>query len=1120
MIVVVPGKNLALAPCRWFDLALMRFSVLGALEVSLNGGRISVGGRKQRTLLAVLLLHANRVVSRGELVQALWGEHPPPSVAESLDAYVYRLRKQLGPGRLLREAGGYLLTVEPGELDVDRFEQLIGTADRAAETGDHTAAGTALTEALALWHGSAWVDLLDEPLAGIEARRLDELRLGAVESRIEAELVSGRGAELVPELERLVAEQPLREGLRCHLMLALYRAGRQTDALDVFRAARDRLVNELGLEPGRELQELQRRILQHDPTLAEPRRVLVARGSTTKGAIAGVSAAALLGVVVAALLLGSGASHARRALPRGANGLLALSTGAREITTAAPLPAAPTAVATAAGSVWVADAGSGTVSRIDRRSGAVVQRIHVDGTPASIVSGNGALWVASTVGAKLVRIDPATEAVTQEIALPGSRPGALAFGQNRLWVADSAARQLFAIDPSSGSLTRTVSLDVQPSAVAVASGAVWIAAYDDAAVEKLDPSTGRAIGRVRVGNGPVALAVQSGSLWVANSLDSTISRIDPRTLAVRATIPVGSGPSALATNAGSIWVANRYSHGISRIEPRRNEVAGTVLIGGQPTSLASGMGKLWVGVAASDTSHRGGTLVLVATDGFGSVDPAFFNLTGPPQFGGLAYDTLVTFQHTDGEDGLRLVPDLAVAIPTPSDGGATYAFRIHPRIRYSDGRIVQASDFRRAIERLFRLGSPGSSYFAGIIGAAACTRQSQRCDLSRGIATDDAAGTVVFQLARPDPNFLFKLTEQDFASPIPPGTPDHEPSSGAPPGTGPYTIARADRTEVRFVRNPYFREWSHAAQPDGNPDNIVWRFVASQRDAATEVEQGRGDWIYGLIPSAQHRRLRLEDPARLHSNTLFEVDFVHLNTHRAPFDDIRVRRALNYAIDRAKVARLYGGRSFATPTCQPLAPGLPGYSRYCPFTLHPRPNGAWTAPNLARAKQLVSASGTRAERVDLWGEANDAYIPRSVPVYVAHVLRSLGYRTHLHLAPIASITQAMRRRHQLSADGDWLADYPDPSSYIPQFFACGGGNGNGYYCDPQLDRKMREASLLDPHNAAKATAVWAAIDHQLTDEAAWVPTVNVRDVELVSRRLHNFQYNPIWGFLADQAWLQ
>ncbi len=171
----------------------MRFAVLGPLEVSLNGGPVSLGGRKQRTLLAMLLLHANEGVSRGQLVEALWGEHPPRSAAESLDAYVYRLRKLLGHDRLLREAGGYLLRVESGELDAEQFEQLIGIAGRAAEAGDHGAAAAALASALTLWRGSAWVDLLDEPLADIEARRLEELRLRAVESRIEAELVSGRG---------------------------------------------------------------------------------------------------------------------------------------------------------------------------------------------------------------------------------------------------------------------------------------------------------------------------------------------------------------------------------------------------------------------------------------------------------------------------------------------------------------------------------------------------------------------------------------------------------------------------------------------------------------------------------------------------------------------------------------------------------------------------------------------------------------------------------------------------------------------------------------------------------------------------------------------------------------
>jgi peptide/nickel transport system substrate-binding protein len=288
----------------------------------------------------------------------------------------------------------------------------------------------------------------------------------------------------------------------------------------------------------------------------------------------------------------------------------------------------------------------------------------------------------------------------------------------------------------------------------------------------------------------------------------------------------------------------------------------------------------------------------------------------------------------------------------------------------------------------------------------------------------------------------------------------------------------------------------------------------------TAIEQRRGDWIFGLIPTPQYRQLQLQDPAVLHSTPLFDVDFVHLNTHRAPFNDLRVRQALNYAINRAKIAQLYGGPSFATPTCQPLAPGLPGYRRYCPYTLHPRPDGAWTAPDLARAIRLVNSSGTRGERVDVWGATDLGYVPRSVPAYIASVLRALGYRVRLHLAPSATTTQAMRRHHQLSADGDWQADYPDPSSYIPQFFSCNGGNSNGYYCNPRLDQKMRQASLLDLKDPAKATALWTSIDHQLTDNAGWVPTENLRDVELVSQRLRNYQYNPIWGFLADQAWLR
>jgi peptide/nickel transport system substrate-binding protein len=360
---------------------------------------------------------------------------------------------------------------------------------------------------------------------------------------------------------------------------------------------------------------------------------------------------------------------------------------------------------------------------------------------------------------------------------------------------------------------------------------------------------------------------------------------------------------------------------------------------------------------------------------------------------------------------------------------------------------------------------------------------------------------------------------QGFSAPVPPGTPDFETGSHTVPGTGPYKIVAVGSTLVRFARNPFFHEWSHAAQPAGNPDAIVWRTVPTSQDAVTAVEQGQADWFFGLVPSAQYAQLSLEAPAQLHSSPEFVVDFMHLNTHLAPFNDLLVRQALNYAINRDTIVRMYGGPDFATPTCQPIAPGLPGYSRYCPYTLHPSSDGAWSAPDLARAQRLVRESGTFGEQVTVSGMNDEPYIPRGVPAYIAEILRLLGYHVTVHLLPGAAITQQMRRRYQITADGDWLADYPDPSSYLPQFFGCNGGNGNGFFCSAAIDREMAEASSLELSHPAAAAALWTSIDHQLTDDAAWVPTVNEREVDFVSSRLRNYEYNPVWGFLADQSWL-
>ena len=241
----------------------MDFRLLGPLEVAAGKRPLALGGRKQRSLLAVLLLHANDVVSTERLIDELWGESPPRTVAKSIQVYVSRLRKQLGEGRLVTRTPGYVLHVEPSELDVARFERLVADA----QGSDPKTASDRLREALALWRGPPLADLAYEHFAQAPIGRLQELYLAALEQRIDVDLELGRHTELVGELDALVSEQPLRERLRGQLMLALYRSGRQADALESYADARRTLVEELGIEPGRELRELQQAILRQDPVL-------------------------------------------------------------------------------------------------------------------------------------------------------------------------------------------------------------------------------------------------------------------------------------------------------------------------------------------------------------------------------------------------------------------------------------------------------------------------------------------------------------------------------------------------------------------------------------------------------------------------------------------------------------------------------------------------------------------------------------------------------------------------------------------------------------------------------------------------------------------------------------
>jgi peptide/nickel transport system substrate-binding protein len=1093
----------------------VEFAVLGRVEVRIDGRAVPLGGPKQRGLLALLLLNANEVVSRDRLIDGLWGERAPASAQRSLDSYVSRLRTLLGGDRIDRDPPGYLLHVEPDELDLTRFEALLEQGRAAAAAGDATTARDLLREGLALWRGRALADLDSEPFVAVEAVRLEERRLLAVEARIEADVELGGGSELVGELERLVSANPFQERLLAQLMLSLYRAGRQADALAAYQVCRRRFAEELGLEPGPELRALERRILGQDPTLdavpASPSAARSRRITRARIVAAAVALVVVAASVTAGIELGTAGSSGSSVLGS-TDGIFELGTGSSALAESS-LTDAPAAMAADARSLWLAEPNASEVVRVDRASGKMVEQVPVSGSPASLAIAGGAVWVASVPGNTLTRIDPTTDNKTA-IGLGGARAAALAFGLGRLWVADPTDAALLAIDPVSGEVVQTLQVDVHSTSLAVAARTLWVADYSANSVTEIDPRSGETIASVSVGHGPAAVAVDGDrAVWVANSLDSTVSRIDPVSGRVVATISVGSDPVALAVNGTSVWVANEYASSVSRIDARRDVVVRTSPVGGGPTALASAAGRIWVGTRALG-ARRGGTLVLLHTHPL-LLDPALqVDLPGF-QSNGLTNDALLSYIPAGGPQALQLVPDLALSVPAATGEGTSYTFRLRPGIRYSNGQLVRAEDFRRAIERIFRLQSPRRSNYTSIVGTTACTRA--HCDLKGGIVTDDATGTITFHLSAANPDFLSNLA-LIASTPVPRGTPFHPVGAPGIPGTGPYIVASANKHEIRYIRNPRFHEWSHAAQPDGNPDTIVMRYGLSPAQEVREVEAGKADWTADGVPAPLLREVTTRYPAQAHSLLTTETDYLQFDTKIPPFNDPRVRQALNLAIDRAAIDRLYGGRRAATTTCQVLPPGILGYRRYCPWTRRPSADGRWRAPDLARARRLVALSGTRGERVTVWGPTDGGIGGTEVIRYAVRALRQLGYRVGGDLHPstyFAHAPASLFARMQVSTNG-WEAF--TPNEFIGGTFTCSAYNR--WFCDHRLDRMIGQALTLEATDTRAASLLWTKIDHDLVDQAAEVPTVNPHFIDFVSKHVHNYQADPDLGLIADQVSLR
>jgi YVTN family beta-propeller protein len=605
----------------------VEYRILGPLEVRDAGRSIPLGTAKQQALLAVLVLHANNFVPREQLIDELWGESPPPTATKAVQVYVSHLRKLLahnGEHAIATRSGGYVLSLDGDGVDALSFERIATEARERAASGNAEHAASLFREALELWRGPALAGLAFESVARYEVERLEEERIGALMDRIDCDLSLGRHEQLVGELEGMVAQHPLRERFRGQLMLALYRSGRQADALRVYREGRETLVEQLGLEPSEPLQRLEHAILVHDPALEAPAGVARPRVPNVADRAAipadrsrrlrrGVVAAAALVLaalaVIAAVLLRT-EEPAARLEP---NSVGFIDAGSGRVTRSFPVGRVPVGLAVAGDSVWVANQEDETVSRLDRRTARVVATIPVGAHPTSITAHEGRLWVWTMEGV-LVAIDPrfnvAGEAV--ELVAPGGDPAfrgvdapALRKGAGRITAAGgflwlTAARTtLIRVAPETPERYRSFLPDdgVQGALVAV-NGNLWVGGFSQVfpiAARSGIEGTGITVGRVN------DLAFGAGGLWVVSGSETgqqgvrtALRRVDLGSRLVRTTIALGSSPVAVEVAGGSVWLASGKA--IRRIDPESDQVTQTIPVGASPTDLAGDVDGVWVAV--------------------------------------------------------------------------------------------------------------------------------------------------------------------------------------------------------------------------------------------------------------------------------------------------------------------------------------------------------------------------------------------------------------------------------------------------------------------------------------------------------------------------------------------
>ena len=547
--------------------------------------------------------------------------------------------------------------------------------------------------------------------------------------------------------------------------------------------------------------------------------------------------------------------------------------------------------------------------------------------------------------------------------------------------------------------------------------------------------------------------------------------------------------------------------------------------GGSSDSASSSGGGSSFG--AYDEAKAGGIVTFVAAAAGGTLDPKINYTAQYWQLYQASYDGLLGFKYADDAGSFEIVPNLAEALPVVSNGGKTLTFKLRKGIMFSDGNEVTVNDVKASFERIFKVSSPtAGGFYNGIVGADACLKAPATCKLDEGVVVDAATNSVVINLVAADETINSKLAVPHAAI-NPASAPTKDAGTTPIPTTGPYMFKSYDpNKELIMVRNPHFKEWSHDAQPQGYPDEIHYKFGLTATAQVTAVQNDQANWMYDPIPSDRLNEIGTTYADQVHIQPLTAMWYLPMNVNMAPFNNVKARQAVNFALDRAAMVKIFGGDKLAAPVCSFLPPAFPGHVDYCQYTAGgsvESPATAWTAPDIEKAKKLVEESGTKGQKVGI--VVSDDEVNKQMGEYIQSVLTEIGYKATLK--PISgniqfTYIQNTNNKVQISLS-QWYQDYPAASDFLYILLSCASftpGSDSSInmsgYCNKAFDAKMQKAMELGLTDPAAANKMWGDLDKEVMADAPVAVAFTPKQIDFISKGTKNYHFSKQYKMFVSQ----